>query len=81
MFSGRLGKFREIAGYLMYYFSYLVGNILCMFGIAFSTWFFFISDDGFRYLWGAGNFLLIVLWYFMMKFGWLHVRSNWDDYL
>ena len=57
MFSGRLGKFREIARYLMYYFSYLAGNILCMFGIAFSIWFFFISDDGFRYLWGAGGFL------------------------
>lgn len=56
MFSGRLGKFREIARYLMYYFSYLAGNILCMFGIAFSIWFFFISDDGFRYLWGAGGF-------------------------
>lgn len=81
MFSGRLGKFREIARYLMYYFSYLAGNILCMFGIAFSIWFFFISDDGFRYLWGAGGFLLIVFWYFMMKFGWPHVRSNWDDYL
>lgn len=42
MFSGRLGKFREIARYLMYYFSYLAGNILCMFGIAFSIWFFFM---------------------------------------
>ncbi|WP_233610886.1 MULTISPECIES: hypothetical protein [Citrobacter freundii complex] len=52
-----------------------------MFGIAFSIWFFFISDDGFRYLWGAGGFLLIVFGYFMMKFGWPHVRSNWDDYL
>lgn len=81
MFSGRLGKFREVAIYLMYYFSYLLGNILCMFGIAFSIWFFFISDDGFRYLWGVGNFLLIVLGYFVMKFGWPHVRSNWDDYL
>lgn len=40
MFSGRSGKFREIVIYLMYYFSYLMGNILCMFGIAFSIWFF-----------------------------------------
>ncbi|MCC2944517.1 hypothetical protein [Citrobacter portucalensis] len=52
-----------------------------MFGISFSIWFFFISDDGFGYLWGMGNFLLIVLGYFVMKFGWPHVRSNWDDYL
>lgn len=40
MFSGRSGKFREIVIYLMYYFSYLMGNLLCMFGIAFSIWFF-----------------------------------------
>jgi len=40
MFSGRSGKFREIVIYLMYYFSYLMGNILCMFGIAFFIWFF-----------------------------------------
>lgn len=81
MFSGRSGKFREIVMYLMYYFSYLMGNILCMFGIAFFIWFFFVSNDAFRYLWGAGNILLIVLGYFMMRFGWPHVRSNWDDYL
>jgi len=81
MFSGRSGKFRETVIYLMYYFSYLMGNILCMFGIAFSIWFFFVSNDAFRYLWGAGNILLIVLGYFMMRFGWPHVRSNWDDYL
>jgi hypothetical protein len=81
MFSGRFGKFREIARYLMYCFLYLVGNILCMFGIAFSIWFFFISDDGFRYFWGSGSILLIALGYLMMKFGWPHVRSNWDDYL
>lgn len=81
MFSGRSGKFREIVIYLMCYFSYLMGNILCMFGIAFSIWFFFVSNDAFRYLWGAGNILLIVLGYFMMRFGWPHVRSNWDDYL
>lgn len=40
MFSGKSGKFREIVIYLMYYFSYLMGNILCMFGIAFFIWFF-----------------------------------------
>lgn len=81
MFSGRFGKFREITIYLMYYFSYLLGNILCMFGIAFSIWFFFISDDGFRYLWGMGNFLLIVLGYFVMKLAGLMCVVNWDDYL
>lgn len=81
MFSGRSGKFREIVIYLMYYFSYLMGNLLCMFGIAFSILFFFVSNDAFRYLWGAGNILLIVLGCFMMRFGWPHVRSNWDDYL
>lgn len=35
MFSGRLGKFREIVIYLIYCFLYLLGNILCMFGIVF----------------------------------------------
>ncbi len=56
MFSGWSGKFREIVIYLMYYFSYLMGNLLCMFGIAFSIWFFFVSNDAFRYLWGAEIF-------------------------
>ena len=81
MFSGRFGKSRVIVIYLICCFLYLLGNILCMFGLAFFIWFSFFSDDGFRYLWGAGNFLLIVLGYSMMNFVWPHVRSNWDDYL
>lgn len=42
---------------------------------------FFISEDNYRYFWGAVSILLIFLGYVLMRLFWPHVRSHWDDYL
>lgn len=65
----------------------IVSNLVCAIGSTMATigmitigWFFFISNDTYKYYWCGGGVILTLLGYFIFRIAYPNIQRKWSDY-
>lgn len=62
------------------YFICALGSTVATAGMVLSAWYFFVSDNEYRFYWGGGGVLLIVMGYLIYRLAYPQIQNRWDDY-
>lgn len=62
------------------YASCAIAGTFAAFGMIFSAWFFFFSENENKFYLGGGSLLLIFIGYLIYQFAFPNIQGKWNDY-